>query len=112
TIYIGHPGWKAMGARGGYSILNGLFFTIVCLTGTLALIAWAVPVDAGMAIVLWIGIVIMAQAFQATPTAHAPAVVVGLLPSVAAWGLLVAERRVNAAPKRTKTPALLSEKPL
>ena len=24
TIYIGHPGWKAMGARAGYSILNGV----------------------------------------------------------------------------------------
>ena len=27
TIYIGHPGWKALGARGGYSILNGAFVT-------------------------------------------------------------------------------------
>ena len=23
TIYIGHPGWKALGARAGYSVLNG-----------------------------------------------------------------------------------------
>jgi AGZA family xanthine/uracil permease-like MFS transporter len=109
TIYIGHPGWKAMGARAGYSILNGLFFTIVCLTGTLALIAWAVPVDAGMAIVLWIGIVIMAQAFQATPTEHAPAVVVGLLPSVAAWGMLMAKYGISAAQALTKSGPLFSE---
>jgi AGZA family xanthine/uracil permease-like MFS transporter len=67
TIYIGHPGWKAMGARAGYSVLNGAFATVVCLTGTLSYIAWAVPVDAGMAIVLWIGLVITAQAFQAVP---------------------------------------------
>ena len=58
TIYIGHPGWKALGARAGYSVLNGAFVTLVALTGTLALIAWAVPIDAGMAIVLWIGMVI------------------------------------------------------
>jgi AGZA family xanthine/uracil permease-like MFS transporter len=110
TIYIGHPGWKAMGARAGYSILNALFFTIVCLTGTLALIAWAVPVDAGMAIVLWIGIVIMAQAFQATPTEHAPAVVVGLLPSVAAWGIIMAKNGVRAAANLTNSGPLFSEK--
>jgi AGZA family xanthine/uracil permease-like MFS transporter len=97
TIYIGHPGWKAMGARAGYSVLNGLFATIVCTTGTLAHIAWAVPVDAGMAIVLWIGLVITAQAFQATPRAHAPAVVVGLLPGVAAWGALMAKSGLRAA---------------
>ena len=41
TIYIGHPGWKALGARAGYSVLNGVFITIICLTGTLAWIAWA-----------------------------------------------------------------------
>jgi AGZA family xanthine/uracil permease-like MFS transporter len=97
TIYIGHPGWKAMGARAGYSILNAVFATAVCLTGTVAHIAWAVPVDVGIAIVLWIGIVITAQAFQATPRAHAPAVVMGLLPGVGAWGALMAKNGLRAA---------------
>ena len=97
TIYIGHPGWKALGARAGYSILNGIFVTLICLTGTLAWIAWAIPIDAGMAIVLWIGIMIIAQAFQATPAAHAPAVVVGLLPGIGAWGALMAKNGLRAA---------------
>jgi adenine/guanine/hypoxanthine permease len=97
TIYIGHPGWKALGARAGYSVLNGAFVTIICLTGTLAWIAWAIPIDAGMAIVLWIGMMIVAQAFQATPTAHAPAVVVGLLPGIGAWGALMAKNGLRAA---------------
>ncbi len=97
TIYIGHPGWKALGARIGYSWLDGLFITALCLTGTLGAIAWAVPIEAGMAIVLWIGIVITAQAFQATPQAHAPAVVMGLLPGVAAWGALMVKAGVRAA---------------
>ena len=69
----------------------------MALTGTLALIAWAIPVDAGMAIVLWIGLVISAQAFQAVPAAHAPAVVVGLLPGVAAWGAGLAKAGLRAA---------------
>ncbi len=97
TIYIGHPGWKSLGARAGYSILNALFFTAVCLTGTAGLVAWAVPVDAGMAIVLWIGIVISAQAFRATPREHAPAVVLGILPGLAAWGALMAKAGLRAA---------------
>ena len=96
TLYIGHPGWKALGARAGYSWLNGFFVAAVCFTGTLAYITWAVPVDAGMAIVLWIGLVISAQAFQATPRAHAPAVVVGLLPSLAAWGVMMAKAGLRA----------------
>ncbi|HEX4346987.1 MAG TPA: hypothetical protein VHZ73_05405 [Vicinamibacterales bacterium] len=97
TIYIGHPGWKELGARTGYSVLNGAFVTFICLTGTLAWIAWAIPVDAGLAIVLWIGIVISAQAFQVTPQRHAPAVVVGLLPGIAAWGALMAKSGLHAA---------------
>ncbi|MEM6925634.1 MAG: NCS2 family permease, partial [Myxococcota bacterium] len=97
TIYIGHPGWKAMGARAGYSVLNAVFVTVLALTGTLAAVAWAVPIDAGMAIVLWIGIVITAQAFTATPRHHAPAVVVGLLPGVGAWGALMAKNGLRAA---------------
>jgi AGZA family xanthine/uracil permease-like MFS transporter len=36
-------------------VLNGAFMTLICLTGTVRWIAWAVPIDAGMAIVLWIG---------------------------------------------------------
>lgn len=100
TIYIGHPGWKAMGARAGYSILNGVFCTLICITGTLAWITWAIPLEAGMAIVLWIGIVMTAQAFEATPRHHAPAVVLGLLPGLGAWGALMVKDglRVGGAP--------------
>ena len=97
TLYIGHPGWKALGARAGYSVLNGLFVVAVALSGTLSWIAWAVPVDAGLAIVVWIGIVISAQAFQVVPRAHAPAVVMGLLPGIAAWGVLMAKSGLRAA---------------
>lgn len=95
TIYIGHPGWKSLGARIGYSWLNGLFVTVLALTSTLGVVAWAIPIEAGMAIVLWIGIVIAAQAFQATPTAHAPAVVIGLMPGVAAWGALLVKGAIR-----------------
>jgi AGZA family xanthine/uracil permease-like MFS transporter len=89
TIYIGHPGWKGLGARAGYSTLNGLVITAICLTGTVRLIHSVVPLEAGIAIVLWIGIIITAQAFQVSPLEHAPAVAVGLFPAIAAWGATV-----------------------
>jgi AGZA family xanthine/uracil permease-like MFS transporter len=113
TIYIGHPGWKALGARAGYSVMNGAFVTAICVTGTLAWIAWAIPIDAGMAIVLWIGMMIVAQAFQATPREHAPAVVVGLLPGIGAWGALMAKSGLHAAglgaPARPFSEAIIAE---
>ena len=97
TIYIGHPAWKAMGARAGYSVLNALFFTIVCLTGILAHFAAIIPIDAGMAIIVYIGVIITAQAFQATPIKHAPAVVLGILPGIAAWGALMIKSGLRGA---------------
>lgn len=97
TIYIGHPGWKDMGARIGYSWLNGLVMGIFCLTGTISLLNYFIPIDSSMAIVLWIGIVIVTQSFTATPLHHAPAVVMGLLPGIAAWGALIAKNTLRAA---------------
>jgi len=111
TIYIGHPGWKAMGARIGYSWLNGLVMALLCVTGAAAVVAAIIPIEAGMAIVLWIGIVIGAQAFQATPMKHAPAVIVGLLPGIAGWGAQLIKTSLRAAGLATAdrpfTPDLL-----
>jgi AGZA family xanthine/uracil permease-like MFS transporter len=106
TIYIGHPGWKSLGARSGYSILNGLFFAVISLFGLTYMINTVVPMEAGMAIVLWIGIIITAQAFQATPRSHAPAVAVGLFPAIAAWGVLVLTQALGAAGIATGDPGL------
>ncbi len=96
TIYIGHPGWKAMGARVGYSWLNALVMAGLCLSGTVGLLAFFVPIDSGMAIVLWIGIVIVVQSFTSTPMRHAPAVVIGMLPGIAGWGALIAKNALRA----------------
>src|SRR5439155_14162827 len=91
--------------RAGYSTLNGLFFTAVCLFGLLGHIAHAVPGDAGMAIVLWIGVVIAAQAFYATPPRHAPAVVVGLLPGLLAWVVLLMQQSLPVGRELLKPDA-------
>jgi AGZA family xanthine/uracil permease-like MFS transporter len=88
SIYIGHPAWKRMGARASYSVLNGLFLLLVCLTGTMSFLAWAIPAEAGIAIVLWIGIIITAQAYEVVPKRYIPAVVIGTLPGIAAWATL------------------------
>ncbi|MDJ0713852.1 MAG: NCS2 family permease [Prochloraceae cyanobacterium] len=97
TIYIGHPGWKAMGARIGYSALNGIVMGLLCLSGTVGLVSFFIPIDTGMAIVLWIGIVIVTQSFTATPQNHAPAVVIGLFPGIAGWGALIAKNALRSA---------------
>ncbi|MBI4024313.1 MAG: NCS2 family permease, partial [Verrucomicrobia bacterium] len=97
TIYIGHPGWKAMGARIGYSILNGAVITLLCLTGGVTLVLKLVPLEATLGILLWIGLIISAQAFQEVPRSHALAVALGLIPSLAAWALHLIETTLCVA---------------
>lgn len=90
-IYSGHQAWKAMESGWSYSILTGVFTSILALSGTVSLVAYFVPIEAGMAIFIAIAICIVTQAFTASPLRHIPAVVVGLLVSIAAWGALVAK---------------------
>lgn len=113
TIYIGHPGWKMMGARAGYSTLNAVFVTLVCLTGSLSVVARVIPVEAGMAILIWIGITMGAQSFGAVPRKHIPAVIVGLFPAIAGYCALVAKNVLGGAGvgtvERPYGPELIAE---
>jgi AGZA family xanthine/uracil permease-like MFS transporter len=97
TIYIGHPGWKAMGSRVGYSVMNAVAITLVCLTGAMPFILYYVPIEAVLGILLWIGLIITAQAFQEVPKAHAPAVAIGFIPSLAAWVILLIQTTLQKA---------------
>jgi AGZA family xanthine/uracil permease-like MFS transporter len=97
TIYIGHPGWKALGARVGYSVMNGVAVTLVCLTGAMPFLIWFMPLEVTLGILLWIGLVITAQAFQEVPKAHAPAVAIGFIPALAAWAELLVETTLGKA---------------
>lgn len=96
SIYIGHPAWKKLGARAGYSVANGVAITLICVTGLMGVLTWLIPAEAGLAIILWIGVIITAQAFEVTPKRHFPAVVVGLFPGIAAWVMVLVKSTLGA----------------
>jgi AGZA family xanthine/uracil permease-like MFS transporter len=97
AVYIGHPGWKAVGGRIGYSLATGVVIGIVCFLGLTALLLAVIPLVAILPILLFIGLIIGAQAFQACPPRHAPAVVLALLPNIAAWCQTQVDGALNAA---------------
>ncbi|MDP3690866.1 regulator [Bradyrhizobium sp.] len=88
AVYIGHPGWKAMGGRIGYSAATGIMVVVLSWFGIISVLLALVPVVAISPILLYIGMLIGAQAFQTTPMKHAPAVVLALTPHLAAWAKL------------------------
>jgi AGZA family xanthine/uracil permease-like MFS transporter len=108
TIYIGHPGWKALGARAGYSALNGIVIALLCVLGAVTTVLRFVPLEATLGILLWIGIVITAQSFAVVPARHALAVAIGLVPALAGWALYLIETtlRVSGKSLAESAPAL------
>jgi AGZA family xanthine/uracil permease-like MFS transporter len=97
AVYIGHPGWKAMGGRIGYSAATGALVIVLAWFGVIALMMALIPVVAILPILLYIGMLIGSQAFQETPMRHAPAIVLALVPQIAAWGKLQIDSALNAA---------------
>lgn len=93
AVYIGHPGWKAMGGRIGYSLGTGIAVSTVCILGLTAFLLSIIPLVAIIPILLFIGLVIGSQAFQACQKRHAPAIVLALVPNLASW----AQTQVNGA---------------
>ena len=85
AVYIGHPGWKAVGGRTGYSMASGVVIAIFCFLGLFGLLGAVLPIPAIVPILLYIGLLIGAQAFQAVPSVHAVAVVIAIIPNVASW---------------------------
>jgi len=97
NLYLGHPAWKQLGARSGYSVLNGVVTTFLCLCGGIPLILSVVPLQPSMAILMWVGLALTAQAFTDVPPRHAIAVVLGFLPMLAQWGLGILKSTAHAA---------------
>jgi AGZA family xanthine/uracil permease-like MFS transporter len=97
AVYIGHPGWKAMGGRIGYSAVTGIMILVLTWFGIVAVISAMIPVVAILPILLYIGMLIGSQAFQESPHKHAPAIVLALLPQIAEWGKTMIDGALGAA---------------
>ena len=83
TPYIGHPAYKAMGARAGYTLATALFVAAAGVFGYFDWIFYLMPKAVVFPILIFVGLEITAQSFRATPTRHYPAVVLACVPALA-----------------------------
>ena len=97
AVYIGHPGWKAAGGRTSYSLASGVVIALMCFLGLFGLLGALLPLPAIVPILLYIGLLIGAQAFQETPKRHAVAVVFALIPNIASWASGLIDNALIAA---------------
>jgi AGZA family xanthine/uracil permease-like MFS transporter len=88
TPYIGHPAYKAMGARAGYTLATAVVIGVGAATGALAWLVAVLPEAAVATILIFIGLEITAQGFLASPPRHGAAVAISFVPVVAAVVLI------------------------
>lgn len=96
-VFVGQPGWKEMGAGFGYTAATAVAVLAVSLLGILSLFNALIPIVALIPILLYIAMVMGAQAFQAIPPRHAPAVIIALLPWFAQWAKQQVDGALTAA---------------
>jgi adenine/guanine/hypoxanthine permease len=97
AVYVGHPGWKAAGGGVSYSLATGVLIFLLCTFGLFPLLGAILPVPAIVPVLLYIGLVIGAQAFRAVPKAHYAAIVLAIVPNAAAWATSLIDNALAAA---------------
>jgi AGZA family xanthine/uracil permease-like MFS transporter len=88
TPYIGHPAYKAMGARAGYTLATALFVGGAGVLGYFDWIFYLIPKPVVFPILIFVGLEITAQCFHATPQRYYPAVAFACVPALAYLALI------------------------
>lgn len=80
TVYMASTGSKWMGAGRGYSILNGIVYVFAAMFGLVAVISSVIPISAIAPIMVFVGISMIATAYQTVESKYFPAVAVAMIP--------------------------------
>ncbi len=83
TPYIGHPAYKEMGAKAGYTWLTGIFIGVGGMLGYVSNLIEVIPIAVLAPVLVFVAMDITVQAFNAVPVRHAPAIAVSFFPAVA-----------------------------
>lgn len=80
TVYIASVGSKWMGAGRGYSIVNSIVYIIAAMFGLIAAMSAIIPVAVIAPILVFVGISMVATAYQANEVRYFPAIALAMLP--------------------------------
>lgn len=108
TPYIGHPAYKAMGARAAYTLATGLFVGVGGALGVMSFVVEAIPEAVITPILMFVGIEIVVQAFAESSRKHMPAVAFAMVPVVAYLVLTYAESLLGKLDPSVRLPADLT----
>ncbi|MCH8921758.1 MAG: permease [Planctomycetes bacterium] len=92
TPYIGHPAYKAMGGRAAYTLATAMFVGSAGVLGYFGYLYLIIPKATIFPIMIFIGLEITAQSFQATPRRHYAAIALACVPAMAALVIIFVDK--------------------
>lgn len=90
--YIGHPAYKAMGGRSAYTLATALFIGAAGALGFFGFMYVVIPKATVFPILIFVGLEITAQSFQATTKRHYPAVALACVPALAYLAMMYVKK--------------------
>lgn len=111
TPYIGHPAYKAMGGKAAYTLATALFVGAAGVLGFFGYLYVLIPKGAVFPILVFIGLEITSQSFQATKKSHYPAIVLACIPALASLALIYIDKITGSISQEARD-ALLAIDPL
>jgi len=79
TVYIGHKRHKTVNARYAYSLVNGILYFILMMSGLTAVLFYIIdPVSIGV-ILIAVGLMIVQQSLENSASRHYPALLIGIM---------------------------------
>lgn len=97
TVYYGHPSWKAIDARAGYSLVVGIVYLIVGLTGLTGVMMAVIPYEVVMVLLVFVGLSVAIDTLQKIDKKYFGVILVSLLPIVAEYAKMLVTSAVQAA---------------
>jgi len=85
AVYIGHPGFKSMGATTSYTLMNAVIMLIFALCGLFAFINGLFPPSSLAPVIAFIGFIICTEAMDDLPQRHLGVFIAGLVPGICSW---------------------------
>lgn len=97
TVYYGHPSWKAIDARGGYSLVVGIVYLIIGLTGLTGIMMAIVPYEVVMVLLIFVGLSVTIDTFKQIDKKYYCVILISLLPIMAEYVKTLIDSAVQAA---------------
>jgi len=117
TVYIGHPGYKRLHARAGYTLGVGIVLLLASTFGLMAFLASLVPLAATAPILIYIAMTLISESAKSVPRSHVMAIAVAMMPHVSEllnvkWGSMLqalGSFGADKLPAAVNDPAFVAE---